>query len=102
MLLGKWNKLGNRSLKDYFKSFRRREYFSGRWGKRSEPSNFAFMGKRPRPLRMGKRSSGYSNHDNIVGQKALKMHQIGLRMGKRDLGNVKRSLGGPLGWELWK
>ena len=73
-----------------------------RWGKRSETSKFVFMGKRPRPLRMGKRSSGYSNHDNIVGQKALKMHQIGLKMGKRDLGNVKRSLGGPLGWELWK
>ena len=25
MLLGKWNKLGNKSLKDYLKSFRRRE-----------------------------------------------------------------------------
>ena len=106
MLLGKWNKLGNKSLKDYLKSFRRREYFGkramiggGRWGKRSDPSNL-FMGKRPRPLRMGKRSSGY--HDNVVGQKALKMQQIGLRMGKRNLENEKRSLGGPLGWEIWK
>ena len=107
MLLGKWNKLGNKSLKDYLKSFRRREYFGkwamiagSRWGKRSETSKFVFMGKRPRPLRMGKRSSGY--HDNVVGQKALKMQQIGLRMGKRNLENEKRSLGGPLGWESWK
>ena len=109
MLLRTWNELGNKSVKDYLKSFSRREYFgkramieAGRWGKRSEPPKFVFMGKRPRPLRMGKRSSGSSNHDNIVGQKALKMHQIGLRMGKRDPKHVKRSLGGPLGWEWWK
>ena len=108
MLLGKWNKLGNKSLKDYLKSFRRREYFGkremiggGRWGKRSDPSNL-FMGKKPRPLRMGKRSLGSSNHDKIVGQEALKIHQIGLRMGQRNLENVKRSIGGPLGWESWK
>ena len=101
MLLGKWNKLGNKSLKDYLKSFRRREYFGkramiggGRWGKRSEQSNFVFMGKRPRPLRMGKRSSGNFNHDNVVGQEALKMHQIAIRMGKKDQQNLKRSLDG--------
>ena len=82
MLLRTWKELGNKSLKDYLKSFRRREYFGkramiggGRWGKRSETSKFVFMGKRPRPLRMGKRSSGYLNHDNLDGQEALKKHQ---------------------------
>ena len=54
------------------------------------------------PLRLGKRSSGSSNHDNIVGKEPLKMHQLGLRMGIRNLKNMKKSLNGPLGWESWK
>ena len=79
LLLREWKELGIKPLKDYLKYFRRREYFGSRWGKRSEPSNFVFMGKRPRPLGMGQRSSGYLNHDKLVGEEAPNMNQIGLR-----------------------
>eukprot|EP00091_Calanus_sinicus_P022471 TRINITY_DN7130_c0_g1_i1.p1 TRINITY_DN7130_c0_g1~~TRINITY_DN7130_c0_g1_i1.p1 ORF type:complete len:136 (-),score=27.23 TRINITY_DN7130_c0_g1_i1:122-493(-) len=75
---GNWNKLGNKPLKEYLKSFRRRREYFGKHelGERSQSMKLMFMGKMPRPLRMS--------------------------IGKRDLANVKRSLGGPLGWELWK
>ena len=102
MLLGKWNQLRDKSLKNYLKYFRRSQ---GGYGKRSDglsktertvPSKVVFMGKRPRPLRMGKRTPYYLINDNNISQNGL--------MKKEEISeeNGKRTVGGPLGWEIWK
>ena len=72
MLIRVWNRWNKGPFKDYLKNFQRKYYLDkrsmiggGRWGKRSKGEHekeqmsttykVVYLGKRPRPLRLGKR-----------------------------------------------